>query len=272
MKNLFKSFCSVSLVAILMFCLCTTAFAIDEDYMAEHGEEGQALWEDFLKYVDMYPDVFIGQPYDTLYNGYTYRDGREMDDMTEKDMWLWNNTVLFFFNANPDSWDSWGNVSLDSVNSLKNYFRINYNDVNKDDVQLVIDSYKALSSWEWDYYNSTGRFYNFIENKDSLDYMNEHFGEEDVSDSDVSDTKDTESIESVISSSVESNSGINSSMISSAVSSSASLSSSRTGAWTRVTTSLKNSIFTIVIAIVLVGILAFLAYRRKKYNMGNNDD
>ena len=187
-KSIIKYLLSTALAVSVMLSVSMTAFAVDEDYMAEHGEEGQRLWERFLEVSEGVeypaPDTFAPQ-----YEEYTMREQEEFFTFSPHNVWLWGETVLAYVSADKQaSWDRIRGREEEFIRKREG-----------ENGEIISAAYHDLIVWQNLYWEHTGRLYNFMENKDSLDYINEHYNSSD------SDT--------VISS--EAKSGIDSSVISS---------------------------------------------------------
>lgn len=264
MKRRVLKISCLTFAIVLMFSLSLTAFAANSDYMAEHGEEGEQLWKNYLEAIEPikngeYPEftdfveqmAYIDSPH---YADLTYGEAQEFLDMSTYDKILWDSIIVYPFSRQNN-----GGNYYTSLDGWKGFAAREYRGefalfCSKEDAKVMQTAYAELMEWLYYYYDSTGAFYNFIDGKDSFDYINEHF-EHDDTDTDTEDTV-------VVSSSTEGNS----------YTETTSNVAEKRGVWDNFFDSIKNHLFTVILFVVLVVVMAVIAFYKKKFNIQNNDE
>lgn len=211
MKSIIRKTISILIVILTMISISMSAYAVDVDYMDKHGEKGKELWESYLdaltpvkegKYpelLDLY--VYLSDNYMRYYNNLTKRDEQDFLDMSDYEQLLWDTSVLImdYEGASYKNYDQWRAIYSLATQEFNTYIK------DKDESLEIRKAYIALMDWSYYYYESTGGFYNFIEDKDSFDYINDYY-DTDTSSKEKETSKDIEENNSRNSESVETNS------------------------------------------------------------------
>ena len=182
MKTVMGNTISAIMAMLIMFSISMSAYAVDVDYMDKHGEEGKELWNNYIDALapvkeGNYPEIldnynYLSSGYKYNYERLTKKNGQEFLEMSDYDMLLWDTSILPFTyvdNASYRDKVEWGAKYRTEKRAFKDYI------TDEDDYKKIYDAYIALMDWSYYYYESTGGFYNFIEDKDSFDYVNEYY-------------------------------------------------------------------------------------------------
>lgn len=258
--------CTICILFVLVFALLAVvpAVAVDIAYIDEHGAEGEELWEDYKmalktvrlddnkdavdrinslseKYHASYYEKIIGRPQD------------EFISLSNYDKVLLASTLIepYYMSDLGQTYNSeqeWTYATDTFTMFFEKYFRDDSETMNN--LKL---SYNKLMTWQYGYYQSSGAFYNFVEDMDSLDYLNEKYIEDMQ--------KETEdSVSSTIASP------------SSKVTSSSPISSdNKRSIWGNVKDNVKTHIITIVLLLAFLIAGAVIAIRKKRVNAQDND-
>lgn len=200
----------VAAMAILMFA-SFPAYAVDIGYMDEHGAEGEELFEAFKEAYKSALDLKSGntQSIDNRINDlteirhasyYELITGKSQDEyisLSNYDKVILASTFIepYYKSDLGQTYNNdteWSYATDTFMGFFEKYFRDD--DIVKDKLKL---SYKNLMYWQYQYYQSSGSFYNFVEGMDTLDYINEKYID-DMKSSDTSSSETaTESEENV---------------------------------------------------------------------------
>ena len=296
MNKFVKYFVSFALVITVLLSTSLIAFAADDEYMAEHGEEGRKLWEDVVQALSPVLTATSEHDYEwwsmiriwdldeesvkeygysrpdflDVYPAYTYRTQKELDELSSYELLLWDIAALgierdILYSGAINSYEDWYDAYYRYIVSPK-FSRLSNSDERK---KTLLDACEAYMEWSWNYYHATGCIYNFIENKDSLDYIHERYDTESDKESDTKDTEDSASSVSSFTSMVSSTSSENSTV---SVITSTEQSVEKRGIWGSVLYGLRKSWFTLLIIVVLGGVLAYKEIIKRKYNMDDDDE
>lgn len=289
MKSLFfKLFCIILTIVLLCSGSPFTAFAVDLDYMNENREEGERLWQNYLeaiepikngeypKYTEFIELVITSDLSPQHYADLTYRSEQEYLDMTTYDKILWNSIIVYPFSRQNNggnyynSLDGWKGYAMDAYSRDFKLF------CSDEDSVVMLEAYSALMEWLYYYYESTGAFYNFIEDKDSIDYINDYYDSVEKEKSTEKDTEEKDTDDTVAVTSVESKeeqvssvptrtsgeaiSAVNSEVV-----------KEERGIWSNFLDNLKSHLFTVILASVFVVLSIGLVIYKKRFNINKEE-
>lgn len=201
-KHLSKSLVCLMMVILFSMAASVPAFAVDLGYLDEHEAEGQELWEAYKKALeplksDEYPsaieriDKLTERYYASYFEKITGRPQEEFTSLSAYDRALIGSTFIepYYMNDLGQTYNNdteWTYATDTFISLFKKHL-----DDNKD----MKSAYNSLMYWQYGYYQSSGAFYNFVEERDSLDYLNDKYIE-DMKNSDVNASDTTSETES----------------------------------------------------------------------------
>lgn len=259
--NLFlkNAVCFMFVIAVASLA-AIPAFAVDLAYLDEHGEEGQELWEAYKTELEplrsgVYPtvdetmDMYTERKYSKYYEEITGRPQEEFNSLSTYDKVLLASTFIepYYINDLGQTYnnDTEWTYATDTFNMMFGVCCDN----NKD----MKSAYNKLMYWQYRYYQSSGAFYNFVEGRDSLDYLNDKYVEDMK--------KDTENS---VTSKATSSSSETTSYVSSEV-------KEDKGIWSDFIDKVKSHIFTITLLCAFVVAGAVIGIRKKRVNAQNDN-
>lgn len=205
MRKIMKRGLCLLFALLVIFATSVPAFAEELEYMKEHGEEGQRLWEAYQEALKPlrdgeYPrayerlDELSAEPYNRYNEMYEKMTGRPQEEyfaLSPYEQFLWASTILepywradigYTFNSTSEWYDA--------MSTFDGVFWLNCDD-NKD----MANAYHELMYWLYDYYDHSGALYNFNDGKDTLDYINEKYVNEDNKDSEDSSSEEPDDVD-----------------------------------------------------------------------------
>lgn len=202
MRNIMKRGLCLLFTLLVVVATSVPAFAEDLEYMKEHGEEGQRLWEAYQESLKPLRDGEYPRAYERLdelssecYNeAYEKMTGHSQDEyiaFSPYEKFLWASTILepywradigYTFNS-PLEW-------FDAKSTFSVIFQLRC-----DDNKEIAYAYNELMYWLYNYYDHSGALYNFNDGKDTLDYINEKYVNEDNKDSEDSSSEEPDNVD-----------------------------------------------------------------------------
>ena len=204
MRKIMKRGLCLLFTLLVVVATSVPAFAEELEYMKEHGEEGQRLWEAYQEALKPlidgeYPrayekvDELSSDPYNrynVMYEKMTGRSQEEYFALSPYEKFLWASTILepyfcldigYTFNS-PSEWS----YAMSIFNGI---FQLRC-----DDNKEIAQAYNELMYWLYDYYDHSGALYNFNDGKDTLDYINEKYVNEDNKESEDSSSEEPDNV------------------------------------------------------------------------------
>lgn len=257
MKRFYKS--TVCFLFVIVVALYTTvpALAVDIGFMDEHGAEGEALLEAYKEALEPikngdYPileekmETSSERIYNSYYEKITGKSQEEFSALSTYDKVLLASTFIEPYYIN-DLGQTYNNETEWTYATDK--FLLMFSVCCNDDENMK-SAYNSLMYWQYQYYQSSGAFYNFVEGKDTLDYIDDKYIEDMHK-----ETEDT----------------ISSAVISSSPKSDTSSVSSERNIWDGLKDKVSTHILTIVLLFAFVTAGAVIAIRKKKVNAQNDE-
>ena len=260
MRKIMKRGLCLLFALLVVVATSVPAFAEELEYMKEHGEEGQRLWEayqealkplrdgDYPRAYEYVVDELSPERYNEAYEKMTGRPQEEYIAFSPYEKFLWASTILepYFALDIGYTFNSTSEWSYAAMNIFSGIFQLRC-----DDNKEMANAYNELMYWLYDYYDHSGALYNFNDGKDTLDYINEKYVNED--------NKESEDSSNAVVSSSSSEPEFDSSTVESE--------EEETGIWGGVLKNLKSHIFTIILLLFFVGAMAVIALRKKRVNI-----
>lgn len=262
MRKIMKRGLCLLFALLVVVATSVPAFAEELEYMKEHGEEGQRLWEAYQESLKplrdgVYPrayeelDELSSERYNEAYEKMTGRSQEEYIAFSPYEKFLWASTILepYFALDIGYTFNSTSEWSYAAMSTFDGVFWLRC-----DDNQEMANAYNELMYWLYNYYDHSGALYNFNDGKDTLDYINEKYVNEDNKESEDSSSEEPDNVDTAsIAEPMSTASGNVSVHISNIESSKVTANNGS-----------KVSVVIIVVLAAVIGVMAVMLFRKKR--------